>query len=94
MNAKGDRTTRKVVPMPKRKKADPSRHGGIGAHGRSVDESDEAVLRWALDFLKSVPDVREDKVAEIRRRIREGTYRIDALAIAERLLKSHLDMDD
>jgi len=43
-------------------------------------------LHAALDAAKAAPDVREDKVADARQRIESGTYRVDAEAIARRML--------
>jgi len=40
--------------------------------------------------LDEVPDVREDKVAELRNQIQNGTYQVDAQKTAEKLLKEHL----
>ena len=37
--------------------------------------------------LEAVPDVREDMVAELKARIASGTYRIDAEAIADRMVR-------
>jgi negative regulator of flagellin synthesis FlgM len=40
--------------------------------------------------LDEIPDVREDKVAELRGQILNGTYDINAEKTAEKLLKEHL----
>ncbi len=40
--------------------------------------------------LDEVPDVREDKVAELRNQIQSGTYQVDAQKTAEKLLKEQL----
>jgi negative regulator of flagellin synthesis FlgM len=40
--------------------------------------------------LDEVPDVREDKVAELRDQIQNGTYQVDAQKTAEKLLKEQL----
>jgi len=40
--------------------------------------------------LDEVPDVREDKVAELRDQIQNGTYQVDADKAAEKLLKEQL----
>lgn len=41
----------------------------------------------------SAPDVREDKVAELKKKIAGGHYRVDADAIANRLVDEHLKME-
>ncbi len=40
--------------------------------------------------LDAIPDVREDKVAELRNQIQNGTYEVDAQKTAENLLREHL----
>ena len=40
--------------------------------------------------LDEIPDVREDKVAELRNQIQNGTYEVDADKTAEKLLKEQL----
>jgi negative regulator of flagellin synthesis FlgM len=40
--------------------------------------------------LESIPDVREDKVAELKEQVESGTYEIDAEKIAEKMLKDSL----
>ena len=40
--------------------------------------------------LDDIPDVREDKVAELRNQIQNGTYQVDAEKTADKLLKEHL----
>jgi negative regulator of flagellin synthesis FlgM len=40
--------------------------------------------------LDEVPDVREEKVAELRNQIQNGTYQVDAQKTAEKLLKEQL----
>ncbi len=40
--------------------------------------------------LDEVPDVREEKVAELRNQIQSGTYQVDAQKTAEKLLKEQL----
>jgi len=48
-------------------------------------------LRLANEAIASVPDVREDKVAEIRDKIESGTYRIDNQAVADKMVGSFID---
>jgi len=47
-------------------------------------------IQEARTKLDEVPDVREDKVAELRNQIQNGTYQVDAQKTAEKLLKEQL----
>lgn len=38
----------------------------------------------------AAPDVREEKIAELKRRIAEGRYKVDSGAVADRLVDEHL----
>jgi negative regulator of flagellin synthesis FlgM len=44
----------------------------------------------AKKILRECPDINEEKVAEIKKQIEEGTYQIDSKKIAEKLLKDTL----
>lgn len=50
----------------------------------------------AKDFAKAkavaaqAPDVREEKVAELKKRIAEGKYKVDADAVAGRMVDEHI----
>lgn len=48
-------------------------------------------LRLANETIAFVPDVREDKIAEIRDKIESGTYRIDNQAVADKMVGSFID---
>jgi flagellar biosynthesis anti-sigma factor FlgM len=43
-------------------------------------------MRWALEAAQAAPDVRADKVADVKRRIAQGTYTIDFEVVARRML--------
>jgi negative regulator of flagellin synthesis FlgM len=43
--------------------------------------------------LKAIPDVREDKVAQLKEQIENGTYEIDEEKIADKMLKDSLFND-
>jgi negative regulator of flagellin synthesis FlgM len=45
-------------------------------------------IQTALSAVKSAPDVRADKVAEVRKRLENGTYVIDPTRIARGILDS------
>jgi flagellar biosynthesis anti-sigma factor FlgM len=45
-----------------------------------------AEMGWALEAARSAPEMRADKVADVRWRIAHGTYVVDAELIAQRML--------
>ncbi len=47
-------------------------------------------VKKAAEELKSLPDVREQKVAEIKANITNGTYRVDGRKTAFRMMKDSL----
>ncbi len=38
------------------------------------------------------PDIREDKIVELKNRISQGTYKVDSDSIADRMVDDHLRM--
>src|SRR5258708_569821 len=81
-------------------KAGHTAHAKKGEKVSSAEKGSEAVnsdiSTKAKDFAKArsvaaeAPDVREEKVADLKRRIASGKYNVDADAIAERLVEEHL----
>lgn len=53
------------------------------------DESKEknAIFAKAFQIAKQTPDVREDKIADIKKRIAEGSYQVDSAKIADGIFK-------
>jgi negative regulator of flagellin synthesis FlgM len=47
-------------------------------------------LNEAEKILSTCPDINEEKVAQIKKQIEEGTYQIDSKKIAEKILKDTL----
>jgi negative regulator of flagellin synthesis FlgM len=47
-------------------------------------------VQEAQTQLDSIPDVRKDKVAELKEQVENGTYEIDAPKIAEKMLRDSL----
>lgn len=43
-----------------------------------------------LQIVEELPDVRQDKVAKLRKQIQQGSYRVDVGRIAERILEEAL----
>ena len=59
-----------------------------------VEISDGArLMKTAFDNAKLAPDVREDRVAFLRSKIKDGSYHVDAERLAERILADHLASD-
>jgi negative regulator of flagellin synthesis FlgM len=54
----------------------------ISAKGKEFAKVKEAAAR--------APDVREQKIAELKRRIAEGKYKIDENAVADKMVDEHL----
>lgn len=51
-------------------------------------------LMKAQQALANLPDIREDKVAELKDRIDEGRYRIDSEGIAAKMIREGLSEQD
>jgi negative regulator of flagellin synthesis FlgM len=74
--------------------ADPSEKKGRPVSGAGSEMSRKAQeLQKARKALKNIPDVREDKVARIKKQIENGTYEIDAEETAEKMIKESLTND-
>jgi flagellar biosynthesis anti-sigma factor FlgM len=43
-----------------------------------------------LQIIQDTPDVRQDKVAKLRKQIEQGRYKVDADQVAERMLEEGL----
>lgn len=71
------------------------------AETNKINKKDEvSISREAMDYqlvskavkaIKELPDVREDKVAELRARIETGNYNVEGREIAEKLLTRSID---
>ena len=59
-----------------------------GVKTDTVDISDTAKrVNAAKEELNRIPDVREEKVAELRKQIENGTYKVDSEEIADKMIK-------
>lgn len=47
--------------------------------------------RVAKQVVTQTPDVREDKVSEIKKRIESGTYNLDMTEVAEKVVNRYFD---
>ena len=54
-----------------------------------LSQSAQEILK-AKHRIDSIPDVREEKVAEIKNQINEGTYKIDGKKVAHNMLRETL----
>ncbi len=68
-----------------------------GQAPKEIPKSDKVVLsprakeiQEAKKLLDSVPDIQEEKVARIKEQIENGTYKIDAKKIAQKMIKESL----
>lgn len=68
-----------------------------GDAGKATPREDKVVLspqardvRKAAEELKSLPDIRESKVAEIKASITNGTYNVDGRETAFRMMRDSL----
>lgn len=56
----------------------------------TVELSESArMMREATEAVKAAPSLDPDKVERLKEAIRNGTYRVDAEAVAERILDEH-----
>jgi len=54
---------------------------------------DAKMMQKAGELMKTVPDVREEKVRELKKKIKDGTYKVDAKKTADRLVEEHLKVN-
>jgi len=65
---------------------------GMGASSEKVSLSPESLLlQEGVATAKASPDVRTEKVAALKAAISSGTYKVDAHAVADKMLESHLE---
>ena len=69
--------------------------GKTVTHGRDANSeisSKSKRFATAKAVATDAPDVREDKIAEFKKRISEGSYKVDSDAVADRLVNDHLSL--
>ena len=70
---------------------DATRTGAAAGARENVQISEQArMMQRANEIANSVPDFRADKVAALKQSIQNGTYKVDAREIADRLVDEHL----
>jgi flagellar biosynthesis anti-sigma factor FlgM len=57
---------------------------------RLRDPSIKESARKALELIEKAPDVRRDRVEEIRKALQEGSLRFDSRSVADRLLQESI----
>lgn len=66
---------------------------GVPPQGDSVAISGQArQIQRAREVALAAPDVREEKVAELKAMIKAGTYAVDSRKVAEKLLAEELHL--
>lgn len=82
----------KLVKLSDNRAAEPRPEGPSPAHRKDrVSLSPQArELRNAQRTLSAIPDVRAEKVEEIKARIADGSYRIDSEQIAAKMIREAL----
>lgn len=59
-----------------------------------VDISDNAkLMKTAVATVNATPTTRTDRVAALKKQVREGSYRVDASKVADKLVDEHLLAD-
>jgi negative regulator of flagellin synthesis FlgM len=69
---------------------------------KSTDDADKSArteisgrareMAKAKDVATTAPDVREEKIQELRRRMAEGKYKVDPNALADKIVDDHLSL--
>ncbi len=67
----------------------PRRLGNACTEGEEI-EMPQGSFDWVLEYIRRVPDIRPDKVSEIRRRIASGSWDPNSTRVAEKILYEHL----
>ncbi|MGI6566600.1 MAG: flagellar biosynthesis anti-sigma factor FlgM [Firmicutes bacterium] len=63
-----------------------SNEGGRAPMDKVTISEESQEIQGILSELKAVPEIREQKVAELRAAVRQGTYQVPARKVAEKLL--------
>lgn len=74
--------------VPKGKRA-PSRSNDSVADA----SADASLMQKAGEMMKTVPDVREKKVQDLKKKIKDGSYKVDSKKVADRLVDEHLKVN-
>lgn len=75
-----------------------SEKGAAGATASDASGAKAEISSRGREFASAkavadgAPDVREEKIAELKRRIAAGKYQVDAEAVANRMVDDHIKM--
>ena len=62
------------------------------AEGAKVDISDKArLMHKAAEVVRSAKDASPEKIAALKKSIADGSYKVDADALADKILEDHLN---
>lgn len=67
------------------------RPGGASSSEKVNLSPESMLLQEGVATAKASPDVRTDKVASLKAAIKNGTYKVDPQAVADKMLESHLE---
>lgn len=94
VNSAGIGSTNESTKPQAKNLGDLAKSGETGKAGASVEISDNArLMNKAKELAMKAPDMRADKVAALKKGIREGSYQVDSAGLADRILQDHLDHD-
>ncbi len=83
----------------KKKKSSSTKRISKGKNAPSSNDSiadasaDASLMQKAGELMKTVPDVREKKVQELKKKIKDGSYKVDSKKVADRLVDEHLKVN-
>jgi negative regulator of flagellin synthesis FlgM len=71
------------------RKAEGAAESGAASGARADISARAREFSKAREVAASAPDVREEKIAELKRRVASGDYQVNAEAVADRMLREH-----
>lgn len=78
----------------KNKPGTESTRGPRNTGGASVEISDNArMMQKAMQAAKGAPDTRTDRVAQLKKSILDGSYKVDSGKVADKLVDEHVGTD-
>jgi negative regulator of flagellin synthesis FlgM len=90
--------SRVKVTHAKPQKGEKASEASAQTHAAASGDANTEISAKAKEFAKAkavahdAPDVREEKIAALKARIADGKYKIDADAIADRMVDDHIKM--
>lgn len=65
--------------------------GSVSPAGAEISTRGKEMAKAAA-VARATPDVREDRIAELKKRIAAGEYKVDAEAVADKMMNEHMSM--